>query len=118
MVILNDPSHTEYSAIDLKLLKAIALKDQFMAGGAYPIWIDRSDRVIFHAKSFTSGSQAAIQRAQYNDEKRQSDGKGAPAFGKNWYAVAESRDGGPLPTMVEWLEEEAERRNQKSERPE
>lgn len=115
MVILNDPTHTEYTTLDLKLIKALHLKKLAMSNN-FPAWIDRSDRVTFTVKSFRSGSQAALERKQYAIDKAAQQNNATPAFGMNYYAVPETIDGGPMPTLEEWLEEEKERRNEKRSR--
>jgi hypothetical protein len=111
-VILNDPAHKEYTPLDFKLLKALKLKEQYMSGD-FPVWIDRSDRVTFETKYFVSGSRAALERQQYQADKAAQNGKSTPSFGRMYYAVPRTKDGGDMPTMREWLEEQAEKRNSK-----
>jgi len=102
-VIMNDPTHKEWTVLDLKLAKAYELRQSY---GDIPPWIDRSDRVHFDTKSFISGSGAAIERAQAAEQKKAQTGRGNPTFGKRWYAVPVTKDGGPMPTMREWLEDQ------------
>lgn len=65
-----------------------------------PIWVDESERVAFDAKARVSKSRAAIERAQESSSNK----KSTPGR----YYIAEPRviDGGELPTMAEWLEEQ------------
>lgn len=108
-MILSEPSATTWTRMDYSLIKAHYLKAGFMTG-AYPVWIDQSPRVMFNAKSFISKSEAAIAQA----EKRNAE---HPIPGMRWYAVPEVADGGKMPTMREYLEEEARKRNEKVTRP-
>lgn len=94
-VILNDPSHTEWTPIDYKLAKAHTLRKTY---GDVPPWIDRSDRVSWDVKTFTSRSAAAIEKKQASEKKQ--------VPGRRYYAVPRTVDGGPLPTMQEFLEEQ------------
>lgn len=98
-VILNDPDHKEWTALDYKLAKAYELRQSF---GDIPPWIDRSERVAFDVKTFVSKSAAAVERRQESDSNK----KGAKNFGKRYYAVPRTVDEGPLPTMQEYLEEQ------------
>lgn len=98
-VIFHDPSHTEWTAWDYKLIKAYHLHEQYMDGN-FPIWIDRSDRVAFDVKRGISRSKAALDRAEERDAKK----KAVP--GAFLYAVPRTIDGGPLPTMEEWVAQE------------
>lgn len=67
-----------------------------------PVWVDESDRVTFDAKARVSKSRAAIDRA--NDAATANGKKAVPGR----YFVAEPRviDGGDMPTMMEWVEEQ------------
>jgi hypothetical protein len=75
------------------------LQDWYRDG--IPIWWDESDRVTFDVKARYSKSRAAIERAQEKDSKKKS-----KQYGK--YFVAEPRvmDGGDLPTLQEWIDEQ------------
>jgi hypothetical protein len=98
-VILNDPSHTEWTSLDYKLAKAYELRQSY---GDIPPWIDRSERVAFDVKTFVSKSAAAVERKQDSDSKK----KNLKAFGRRYYATPRTIDEGPLPTMQEYLEEQ------------
>ncbi|AGY47151.1 hypothetical protein CN1A_42 [Clavibacter phage CN1A] len=74
---------------------------QSYTDGAYPIWIDRSERVAWDVKSVRSGSRAAVERKTSGKNF-----KAAP--GVSFYAVPRSIDGGPLPTKRDYLEAQAE----------
>lgn len=108
-MILSDPSATEWQEIDYKLIKAHYLKIGFMAG-SYPVWIDQSPRVMFEAKSFISKSEAAVEQAQSNSSS-------SNIKGQRWYAIPRVMDGGSMPTMREYLEEQQRKRNDQSTRP-
>jgi len=71
--------------------------------GQFPIWLDQSPRVIFEAKSYISRSEAAIERAQKNQSN-------SDIPGQRWYAVPRVGDGGQMPTMREYLDEQARKR--------
>lgn len=110
-MILSDPTHAEYDEFDYKLVKAHFLKKNFMAGD-YPVWIDRSDRVSFEVKSFISNSGAAVERKMEQDEKANGNKN---KYGKRYYAVPVLKYGEDMPTMREYLEQEAAKRGH--ERP-
>ena len=98
-VILNDPSITEWTALDYRLAKAYELRQTY---GVYPPWIDRSERVAFDVKTFIYKSAAAVERKQQTEQNR----KGyKPVPGKRYYAVPRTIDDGPMPTMEEYYEE-------------
>lgn len=96
----------EWTRWDYRLVKALELYDDMKAGTGIPIYWDRSDRVRFETKAFTSKSKAALDRAEESAQKGN-----AKNFGKVFYVVPETIDGGPLPTLQDWLEEEAEKRS-------
>lgn len=97
--------------MDLKLIKAYYLKQQFAQDG-YPVWIDRSDRVTFEVKSFVSKSAAAIERRQARDAESEQKN-----YGKRYYAVPVVIDGGEMPTMREYMDEQARLRGDKPNHP-
>lgn len=103
-VILEDPEH-EWTRWDYRLIKAFELFEDMRQGTGMPIYWDRSDRVAFDAESYTSKSKAALDRA----EERASKGK-SKNYGKIFYAVPRTVDGGPLPTLDEFLAEQEEKR--------
>lgn len=99
-VIFSDPSHTEWTMWDYRLIKAhYFLQDWYRDG--VPLWLDESDRVTFDAKARFSKSRAAIERAQEADGKKK-----AKSYGK--YYIVEPRviDGGEIPSRDEWIEEQ------------
>lgn len=100
-VILDDPTHTEWTPLDYKLVKAYYIRENMMVGNV-PIYWDQSDRVTFSIKTGTSKSRAAIERW----EKKMSEKK-TKEYGKFGYPVPQTIDGGPLPTLDEWAEEQA-----------
>ena len=93
-VILNDPTHTKWTALDYRLAKAYQLRQSY---GEVPPWIDRSDRVAWDAKTFISKSAAAIERKQDKQKK--------PVPGMRYYAVPRTVDDGPMPTMREYFDD-------------
>jgi hypothetical protein len=99
-VIFSDPSHTEWTVWDYRLIKAYYLVQDWYRDGI-PVWWDESDRVAFDAKARYSKSRAAVERAQEADGKKKK-----KSYGK--YFIAEPRviDGGEMPTRDEWLEEQ------------
>lgn len=105
MFILEDASHTEYNMWDMRLVKAVELYENIRSGSGVPIYWDRSDRVVFEAESYVSKSQAALDRA----EEKAANSK-TKNYGKVFYPVPRTTDGGPLPTLDEWLVEQEQKR--------
>lgn len=105
MLILEDPAHVAYDKWDIRLVKALRIYKSMRNNEGVPIYWDRSDRVVFDTSSYVSKSAAAVQRA----EEKASEGK-SKNYGKVIYAVPRTRDGGPLPTLDEFLEEQATKR--------
>jgi hypothetical protein len=99
-MILNDVTHTEYDEWDFKLVKAHYLKASMMSGN-FPVWIDQSDRVEFDVKEYTSKSEAALDK-----KKELATQGGNPNYGVAYYAVPRVIDGGPMPTMKDYIEEQ------------
>lgn len=105
MFILEDPDHSEWTMWDMRLVKGLQLHDDIRNGTGIPIYWDRSDRVVFETEHYISKSQAALDRA----EEKARDSK-AKNYGKIFYAVPKTTDGGPLPTFQEWTEEQEKKR--------
>lgn len=115
-VIFSDPEHKEWTRLDLQLAKAYKLYDRFMGASAFPPWIDRSERVEFEVKKFISKSDAALTRAQ--DADMDKDGHSVAPKGTKYYAVPKTKDGKPLPTLREWLDEKDKiQKNREGENP-
>lgn len=98
-MIFEEPER-EWSHWDFRLVKAFQIREEMLMGGV-PIYLDRSDRVRFEVESFVSKSKAALDRA----EEKASNSK-QKTYGKIFYPVPKTVDGGPLPTLEEWLEEQ------------
>lgn len=111
-MLLEDPDHVTWGIYDFRLAKAIQIHDDLTSNG-FPINWDRSERVTFDVKSVVSKSQAALDRKQ---EQVQRPSAPKPAPGVRYYAVPRTIDGGPFPTMEEWLEEQRDKEGKK--RPE
>lgn len=94
-MILSDPTRKEWTKLDYRLAKAYSLRKTY---GDIPPWIDRSERVAWDVKTFTSRSAAAIEKKQEREKKA--------VPGRRYYAVPRTVDGGPLPTMQEYYEEQ------------
>ena len=107
-VIFEDPEH-KWNKWDFRLVKALEIYDNMTNGTGIPIYWDRADRVRFEVGSYVSKSKAALDRAEENAKK----GK-AKNYGKIFYAVPETVDGGPLPTLDEYLEEQATKRAERA----
>ena len=99
MFVFEDPNH-EWGKWDFRLAKALELYEDMLVGGV-PIYWDRSDRVNFLTGSYTSKSKAALDRAE--EKARESKNKN---YGKVFYPIPKTNDGGPLPTLEEWLAEQ------------
>lgn len=82
-------------------MKALVLYDAYMSGTGVPMYIDRSDRVRFDVGSYTSRSKAALDAAEEKAKK----GK-QKNFGKVFFPIPLTTDGGPLPTLEEFLAEQ------------
>lgn len=104
MFILEDPEHTEWNKWDIRLAKALQLQKDLLQGGI-PIYWDRSERVRFNVKSYISKSKAAIDRAEEAEGKKRT-----KVFGKVFYAEPVVTDGGLLPTLHEFQEEQRQKR--------
>ena len=106
-VLLDDPDHREYTAMDFKLMKAFHIREDMMVGNV-PIYWDQSDRVAFDVKTGISKSKAATERWERQQEKKNSGPNPTkPTPGLFAYPVPKTIDGGPLPTLQEWIEEKA-----------
>lgn len=105
-VILNDPTHKEWTSLDLRLAKAYHIREDFLVGNI-PVYLDQSDRVVFDVKTVVSKSRAAMSRW----EERQSKSKNKNP-GLMGYPVPRTTDGGPMPTLEEWLEEQAKKKGE------
>jgi hypothetical protein len=99
MFLSEDPEH-QWGKWDFRLVKALELRDEMVQGGV-PIYWDRSDRVVFTAEAYVSKSRAALDKAE--EKARNSKAKN---YGKVFYPVPQTTDGGPMPTLEEWLEEQ------------
>lgn len=75
-------------------------------GLGIPIYIDRSERVDFKVGVSFSKSRAAMERAEEAEQKKQGTTK---SYGKSFYPIPVTKDGGPLPTLAEFLEEASKR---------
>lgn len=106
-IILRDPGRTEYGVWDLKLAAAYHINDEMMRGNV-PVYWDESDRVTFDVRRGRSKSRAAIERREEADQKSKNQ-----LYGVYYYAVPRTMDGGPLPTLAEWLEEKAAKEGKK-----
>lgn len=103
-VMFNAPK-AEWTAWDYKLIKALELYDDLKQGTGVPLYWDQSDRVRFELGTFTSKSRAVLDRA----EERARDSK-SKNYGKTFYVIPETVDGGPLPTLEEYLKEQQDKR--------
>lgn len=104
MMILDDPKHTEWTKWDVRIANAYQMLLDFEVDGQ-PIWIDQSPRVNFVLGTRKSKSAAALERAQYNEQKR-ADKMGnnyTPKFGEKLYVTPVTIDGGPMPSKREWV---------------
>lgn len=105
-VILEEPGR-DWTRWDFRLVKAYQIRKDMMNGSGVPIYWDRSDRVQFDVGVSFSKSRAALDRA----EEREREAKNAPkSYGKAFYPIPITTDGGPLPTLEEWLEEQEKKR--------
>lgn len=82
-------------------MKALVLYDGYMSGTGVPMYIDRSDRVRFDVGSYVSRSKAALDRAE--EKAKNSKTKN---YGKVFYPIPMTTDGGPLPSLEEFIEEQ------------
>jgi len=104
-VIFEAPER-EWTRWDFRLIKALELYDDMKTGTGMPMYWDRSDRVRFELETYTSKSKAVLDRA----EEKAAEGK-SKNYGKVFYTVPKTMDGGPLPTLEEFLAEQAEKRS-------
>lgn len=106
MFIMDDPERQEWTSWDIRLMTAMEIYTSMVNGEGVPVYWDRSDRVVFEVESFTSKSRAAIER-----EEEKALASKAKNFGKSFYVVPKTRDGGPLPTLAEFQEEQQLKRS-------
>lgn len=99
-----DAPEREWTKWDFRLVKGLEIYDGMMQGNI-PIYWDRSDRVYFELGTYTSKSRALLDRAE--EKARDSKSKN---YGKILYAIPHAVGGGPLPTLEEYLEEQAEKK--------
>jgi len=111
-IILRDPERKEYGVWDLKLVAALHLYDELMRGNV-PVYWDESDRVRFEVRTGLSKSARVIAAAQERDEKN----KSKDTKGLYYYAVPMTIDGGPLPTVGEWVKERQAKQGKINEGP-
>lgn len=104
MFLFDDPSHTEWNKWDIRLSKALVIQKGMLQGGV-PIYWDRSSRVRFDVKSYISKSKAAVDRAEEAESKKKT-----KVHGKVFYPVPVVIDGGALPTLEEFQEEQRQLR--------
>lgn len=104
-VIFEDTSHNDWTVWDTRLVTAYEIHRSMVNGEGVPYHWDRSDKVAFDVKSYVSRSRAAVERA----EEKAREGK-SKNYGKTFYAVPVALDGGMLPTLAEFQEEERLRR--------
>lgn len=99
-MIFNDPS-AEWTDWDYKLVKALVIYEDYKSGTGVPMYWDRSDRVRFEVGSYVSRSKASLDRAEEKASKQKT-----TSYGKIFYPIPVTMDGGPLPTLQEFLEEQ------------
>lgn len=102
--IFEDPRHVEYNVWDVRLSVALGVYDDMMRG-SIPVYWDESDRIRFEVEKGVSKSRAALDRREAQEAKSKD-----PNYGVYYYAVPKVIDGGPLPTLQEWLDEKAAKR--------
>jgi len=119
MLILNDPSHTSYDIWDLKLIKAHTFLSRMMDGN-YPIYWTESKRVDWTVERKISRPDAAMDRAQQAEAKKiENGGKGAkPEPGLRFLLKPRVLDGGPMPTLDEYLKSKKPAESSTQELPE
>lgn len=110
-LLLHEPNRARTKWDDL-IITASHLLEQYEVDG-WPVWIEESPRVVFEGKFRVSKSIAAIEKKQW--EMRENKGKNdkRPKFGRQFYSVPKTLDGGPLPTRAEWLEMREKKTNVK-----
>jgi hypothetical protein len=89
-------------------LKAAYFAQDFIREGV-PIWWDESDDVFFEAEKKISRSRAAVQRAEESETGK--DKKAPP--GRYYVPVPKTKGGKPLPSFLQWTEEQARKRGKK-----
>ena len=107
--MINRDPDAKWTKWDFKLVTGLELYDNLATGSGFPVYIDQSDRVRFELNSYVSKSKAVLDRAEENASKGT-----AKNHGKVFYVTPETIDGGPLPTLEEYLEEKARKDAQKA----
>jgi len=101
-LLMNEPKR-EYSHWDMKLIKAYYFEQSYQIDG-FPIWVEESPNVSFVARSKVIRSQAVIEAAQANENKKKN-----PTHGKRFYAEPVVTAGGLWPRRKDWQERERNR---------
>lgn len=107
-LILEEPGR-DWTRWDYRLVKGFTIYEDMTNNSGVPIYWDRSERVDFEVGVAYSKSRAVLDRA----EEKESQSK-TKSYGKSFYPIPRTKDGGPLPTLEEWLEEQAKRKEMES----
>ena len=105
-VIFEEPDRG-WTKWDFRLIQGYEIREDMMNDRGVPIYWDRSERVQFDVGVSYSKSRAALDRAEEKDRESKVQTK---SYGKGYYPIPITTDGGPLPTLEEWLEEERARK--------
>lgn len=105
LAVLFDEPKREWTRWDTILIKAYEIYTDMTNGTGIPVYWDRSDRVQFELGTYVSKSRAVLDRAE--EKARESKSKN---HGKVFYAIPHTVDGGPLPTLEEFLAEQSEKK--------
>lgn len=100
-VLFEEPGR-DWTSWDYRLVKGYEIKNDLETGAGVPIYWDRSDRVDFTHGVVFSKSRAALDRAEEKEAASKT-----KSYGKSFYPIPIVKDGGALPTLAEWLAEEA-----------
>lgn len=98
--VVSEPTWTEW---DYALASACQTIEDFTDNETgHLVWVEQSDRVAFDATRFIKKSEAA--------KERKTSGKNYKAQpGERWRTKPIVMDGGPMPTLREWLEAQSDK---------
>lgn len=107
LAVIFENDDLKWTKWDFRLVKALEIYEDMKQGTGIPVYWDRSERVRFELGHYVSKSKAILDRAE--DKAREGTAKN---YGKVFYAIPQTVDDGPLPTLEEYLEEQARKREE------